>query len=206
DAVFGALDVVVHRFGNGDDRHAGCGKGGREGEGCVASAGDEAADAEAFEIFEDDGREVVILAVERKFFDAIGGDGPGELRFDHFARVGARGVQDSAAGAVNGAGVFAIERANVGVGGIRGIHVREAFPAFADADDGAAEFRGAIDDGLDDGIQAGHVAAAGEDGDFVFCGHWVNLLRLAAWTTATPLTYPFWLDREGGGKTAALQM
>src|SRR5258708_26362076 len=36
DAVFGALNVVVHRFGNGDDGHAGGGKSCGEGEGSVA--------------------------------------------------------------------------------------------------------------------------------------------------------------------------
>jgi hypothetical protein len=161
DAVFGALNVVVHCLGNGDNGHACSGKGGREAKGVVAADGDEAGDAEAVEIFEDDGSEVVVLAVERKFFDAISGDDFGELGFDHFARVGARGMEDGAAGAIDGSRVLAVERANVGVGRIGGIHVGETFPAFADADDGAAELAGAIDDGFDDGIKAGHVAAAG---------------------------------------------
>src|SRR5882762_10529187 len=113
-----------------------------------------------------------MLAVERKFFDAVGGDDLRELSFNHLARVGARGVEYGAAGAIDGAGIFAIEWANVRVGGIGGIHVGEAFPAFADADDGATELAGAVDYGLDDWVQAGNVAAAGEDGDFIFCGHW----------------------------------
>ena len=48
----------------------------------------------------------------------------------------------------------------------------ETFPTFADADDRATELAGAIDDGLYDGIQSRNVAAAGEDGDFVFGWHW----------------------------------
>jgi hypothetical protein len=50
--------------------------------------------------------------------------------------------------------------------------VGETFPSFANADYGAAKFAGAIDDRLDDGIEAGNVPTAGEDGDFVFCWHW----------------------------------
>src|SRR5882762_2221749 len=172
DAVFGALDVVVHGFGNGDDGHAGGGERGGEAERVVAADGDKAADAQAFEILEDDGSEVVMLAVERKFFDAVGGDELRELGFDHLARVGTRGVEYGAARAIDGAGIFAIEWANVRVGGIGGIHMGKTLPAFADADDGAAELAGAIDDGLDDGIQAGNVAAAGEDSDFIFGWHW----------------------------------
>src|SRR5882762_4683957 len=145
NAVFGALNVVVHGFGNGDDGHAGGGERGGEAERVVAADGDKAADAEAFEILEDDGSEVVMLAVESKFFDAVGRDGLRELGFNHLARVGARGVEYGAARAIDGAGIFAIERANVRVGGIRGIHVGETFPAFADADDGAAELAGAVD-------------------------------------------------------------
>src|SRR6266446_5118704 len=107
----------------------------------------------AVEIFEDNGSEVVVFAVEGKLFDAIGGNALGEFGFGHFARVGARGVEDSAAGAIDGASVFAVERANVGVGGVGRIHVGEAFPSLADADHGTAKFGGAVDDGLDDSHQ-----------------------------------------------------
>ena len=96
------------------------------------------------------GREIVILAVERQLLDAIGTECVLEawLR-GHFARIGARRVQDGAAGAVDGARVVARERANidgilVGVG-----HVGQSFPPLANADDLAAHFFRAIDDGLD---------------------------------------------------------
>src|SRR6267142_5761209 len=113
-----------------------------------------------------------MLAVESKLFDAVGGDDLRELGFNHLARVGTRGVEYGAARAIDGAGIFAIEWANVRVGGISGVHVGKAFPAFANADDRAAELAGAINDGLDDRIEAGNVAAAGEDGDFIFGWHW----------------------------------
>ena len=95
----------------------------------------------------------------------------GQLAFGHFARIGARGVQHGAAGAVDGAGVVARERANVD-GVVVGVgHVGEAFPAFANADHLAAHFGRAIDDGLDHGIQAGHVAAACQNADIIFRSH-----------------------------------
>src|SRR5882762_9324654 len=172
DTVFGALDVVVHGFGNGDDGHAGGGERGRETERVVATDGDKAADAEAFEIIEYDGSEVVVLAVERKFLHAVGGDNLRELGFNHLPRVGARGVEYGAARTIDGARIFAIEWTNVRVGGIGGIHMGKTLPAFADADDGAAELAGAVDYGFDDWVQAGNVAAAGEDGDFIFGWHW----------------------------------
>ena len=102
-----------------------------------------------------------MLAVESKVFDAVGRDDLRELGFDHFARVSARGVEYGAARAIDRAGIFAIERTNVRVGGIGGIHMSKTLPAFANADDGAAELAGAVDYGLDDGIEAGNVAAAG---------------------------------------------
>src|SRR5882724_2200691 len=123
DAVFGALDVVVHGFGNGDDGHAGGGERGGEAERVVATDGDKAADAEAFEIIEYDGSEVVVLAVERKFLHAVGGDNLRELGFNHLPRVGARGVEYGAARTIDGARIFAIEWTNVRVGGIGGIHM-----------------------------------------------------------------------------------
>ena len=92
----------------------------------------------------------------------------GELAIGHFAGIGARGMENGAAGTVDCAGVVAIEWADVGVGRIRGVHVGETFPSFANTDDGAAQMSGAIDDRLDDGIKAGNVAAAGKDGDFIF--------------------------------------
>src|SRR5712692_5691057 len=172
NAVFRALHIVVHRFGNGDDGHARSGESGGEAEGIVAADGDEAGDAEAVEIFEDHGSEVVIFAVEGKFFDALRGDTLGKLGFGHFARVGTRGVQDGAAGAVDGAGIFTIERADVGIGFVGGVHVRKTLPALANSDDGSPQFASTINHRFDHGVQARDVASSGEDRDFVFCWHW----------------------------------
>src|SRR6185503_8050363 len=43
--------------------------------------------------------------------------------------------------------------------------VGEALPALADADHLPARLAAAVDDGLDDRVEAGHVTAAGEDAD-----------------------------------------
>jgi hypothetical protein len=80
-------------------------------------------------------------------------------------------LQDGAAGAVDGAGVVAGQRANVDGIFVRVGHVGQAFPAFANADYLAAHFLGAIDDRLDYRIQTGHVAAACEDTDIIFRSH-----------------------------------
>src|SRR5256885_25023 len=87
---------------------------------------------------------------------------PGQLGLQHFARIGARSVQDGAASAIDGAGVFAIQWPDVyGIGYMRGIHVRQTFPSFADADHLTAEFAGAIHYRLDHRIQAWNVAEIG---------------------------------------------
>ena len=89
-----------------------------------------------------------------------------ELAGLHLAGVSARGMQPRTAGSVDRAGVVPIERNHVAL--IKpgaGLHVGEAFPAAPDAVDLVADLGRAIDDALDDGIQSGNVAAAGEDAD-----------------------------------------
>src|SRR5713226_8475837 len=50
DAVFGALNIVVHRLRDGDERHAGPVQNGGEAERVVAADGDKTADLEPLEI------------------------------------------------------------------------------------------------------------------------------------------------------------
>ena len=94
----------------------------------------------------------------------------------HFARIGARGVENSAAGAIDGARVVSGERADVDGIFVRG-HVGETLPPFADADHLAAHFRRAVHDRLDDGIQTGNVAAACQDANVIFRSHELLLLE-----------------------------
>ena len=59
----------------------------------------------------------------------------------------------------------------VGVGLGAGPQVGQPLPAAPEADDLAAHLRGPVDDALDDRVEAGHVAAAGQDADPCRCGH-----------------------------------
>ena len=70
----------------------------------------------------------------------------------HLRRIGAAGVQQGAAGAVDGARVVAVQRQNIAffAGRIVEIEMRQALPAAADADDLAIVLRAAIDHFLDD--------------------------------------------------------
>src|SRR5229473_8487962 len=81
NTVFRALDIVVHGFGNGDDGHARSGESGGEAEGVVAADGDEAGDAEAVEIFEDHGIEVVGGVHVRKTLPALANSDDGSPQF-----------------------------------------------------------------------------------------------------------------------------
>ena len=53
----------------------------------------------------------------------------------------------------------------------------QAFPAATDADDFEAQFGGFVHDGLDDGVEAGNVAAPGENADAADSGHVRDLSR-----------------------------
>ena len=115
DAIFGALDVVVHGLGNADHGKAGCGKHRGEAQRVVAADGDQATDAERLEIVDHDRGEIVILAVEAQLFQAIGERCVREACDSvHAPGIGARGVQHRAAGAVDGVRVFAGKLADIG--------------------------------------------------------------------------------------------
>src|SRR5580704_10398061 len=172
DAVFGAVDVVVHGFGNADYGKTFAGEDGGEAERVVAADGDEAVDAEALQIFDHDGSEVVNFAVEGEFLQLVGRDVGGNFVGGDFARIGAGSVQPGAAAAVNGASIFAGELAVEAVVAAVGlIHVGETFPPFANARDGVTHFGGAIDDGFDYGIKARDVPAACQDADILAFRH-----------------------------------
>ena len=130
-------------------------------------------DPERREVVEDERRQVVACRrptrSRRELAASIHGGSP---RSRIFARVRPRGVEDRAAGAVDRPGVVPVERAEVvGVGAGAGPDVGQALPAAADADDVVADLGGAVDDALDDGVEAGDVAAAGQDPDPLHLGH-----------------------------------
>ncbi len=81
-------------------------------------------------------------------------------------------VQIRAARAVDGAGVFAVERQNIAraARGIVEVDVRQALPAAPDAEHFAADLATPVNDALDYGIQAGNVTTTGKD-TYTFYGH-----------------------------------
>ena len=83
----------------------------------------------------------------------------------HLARIGARGMQGGAAEAFDGADLLAAERARPAVlrcrGGF-GIEVEQPGPTAANPRHVPTLVRRPVDDGLDTGIEAGNVAAAGQ--------------------------------------------
>ena len=94
DAVVGARDVVVHRLGDGDDRHPLVVQAHAVGQRVVAADRDQVVDAEQLEVLEHLGREVV-----RRRRRSVRAGGGGTLRARHVRGPGAGGVQEGAAGA-----------------------------------------------------------------------------------------------------------
>ncbi len=166
DAVLGPPDVVVHRLGDGDDLDPGIGEDLRVREGVVAADGDQGVDPEAVQVLEHDGREVVDARARLERREPIVRHDRRELAGPHLRGVRAARVEGRAAGPVDGPGVHAVERADVvGVRVGARPHVGQGLPAAAEPDHLEAELGGAIDDALDDRVEAGNVAAPGEDAD-----------------------------------------
>ena len=85
----------------------------------------------------------------------------------HLRWVGARAVQVGAAGAVDGAGVLAVQRQDVAAaaGRVLQVDVGQAFPAAPDADHLPSDLTGPVDNRFDDRVQPGDVATASQDTD-----------------------------------------
>ena len=138
----------------------------------VATDRHEDVDAERLDVVEDVRRQVVDPVVDRVAGTFVLVHPRRQPAGRHLARVRPRGVQDRPAGPFDGPRVDPVERAEVVLGGlVAGPQMGQPFPSAADAEGRVAGLRGAIDDALDDGIEAGHVAAAGEDRDPFRFGH-----------------------------------
>src|SRR6266478_5913221 len=164
DAVIGAGNVVVHRLGNPDDFDAFLKQADGVAEGVVAADGNEVIDAEPSKVLEDIGSEVVL----------VGGIGVFKVSRNaglaDAAGIGARRVQKGAAGATGAVDDFFGEHQEV-VGVVVVLiadHFDEAGPAVTNADDFVAFAKSAKGDGADGRVEAGDVAAAGEDADDAF--------------------------------------
>jgi hypothetical protein len=146
DAIIGAVDVIIHRLGNGDDGDALLGEVGGKAKRAVAAERHHRVDAEPVERREDAGSLV-----------------PGLQR----PRVGAGGVEHRAAHPVEAAHALARQRQAVGGDGRRVVWIdgEHALPAAAEPGHLPTEIVGGKGDRPDAGVEAGHVAAAGEDAD-----------------------------------------
>src|SRR5262249_20811307 len=98
----------------------------------------------------------------------LAGEVRGELA--HLRRVGATRMQHRAAAPVDGAGVGAVERDDVVRPALRvlEIDVGETLPAAPEPDHLEVVLAAAVGDALDHCVEAGHVAAAGQNPDAPF--------------------------------------
>src|SRR5262249_50728025 len=73
-------------------------------------------------------------------------------------------MEDGAAAAIDGARILAREPADIGlVHFFCGVHVRQALPSLAYAEDALANLGGAVHNRLDHRVEPGHVAASRQD-------------------------------------------
>ena len=143
EGVVGGIEVVVDRLGHADHRQAVIGELGGYAEGVFATDRDECVDSELGEI----GLDALDAALDL--------DG-----------VGARGAEDRPSPREDPADRRHIER--------HGDALERTLPSVAEADEFIAVLLGALaDDRADDGIEAGAVAAAGEDSDSHGCS-WIR--------------------------------
>ena len=169
DAVLRALDVVVHGLGDRHERDALVDEHLRVRERVVAPDRHEEVDAERREMVEDERRQVVD-ALDVGLRDS----GPGTCRRARRGRPAARifrGFVREVCRIVppvrSMVRVFvAVERPQVvGVEAELRPDVGQALPAATDPEDVVARLGRPVDDALDDGVEAGDVAAAGQDPD-----------------------------------------
>ena len=135
EGVVGGVEIVVDRLGYADDGQAVLGEFRGHAKGVLAADGNERIDTEVGEIA----------------LDAL----DATLDLDG---VRARGAQDGAAARQDAAHRGDVER--------HGDALERALPSVAESDEFVAVLLGALaDDGADDGIETGAVAATGEDSD-----------------------------------------
>ena len=154
---------------------------GRVAERVVTADGDQMLDAERGKIRqhlpgEVPGLGVAVLGAQgvRK---VLAGEMIGQLL--HFRWIGAARMQHGAAVPIDGAGVLAVQGDDVTALACRVIkvQVREALPAAPETNDFDIILAAAVGHGLDDRIQAGDVAATGENANALLCHDRTPALR-----------------------------
>src|SRR5699024_8596887 len=190
DAVVGAVDVVVHRLGDGDRRHPLLVHPQPVGQGVVATDRDEHVDAGRLDDPQDVRGEVVrTVTLDRP------GQEVGNVAGPHLPGVRARAVQEGATGPVDGAHTHRVEVDQVLCHGRRVVEVgaQQTAPPPPDAGDLVPLLVDPVDHGLDAGVESRDVTAAGEDAD----AHVVALLPLLA--GAAPPRPVVWGARQANG-------
>ena len=143
-------------------------------EGIVAADGDQVIQLQSLQVLEHLAGHIVDLGSD----PLLGVLAPGELlaleevgQLPHLGRIGAAGMEERAAGAVDGARVGAIQGKDVvrPAQRVLQVHVGQAFPPAADAGDFNLHLAAAIDNTLDDRVQPGDVAPSGKDSDAFGC-------------------------------------
>ena len=160
DAVVGAEHIVVHGLGNGDLGIPGLVQPRGVAEGVVAADGDEGVDLQGLEVGHHRVGDV------HRVLQTVLAQVLGHVLFPHLGRVGARGVQEGAAGAVDGAHVIVFQDLHpVGVAGHPqfGLVVGQSAPAAPETVHLQAGPLGPVHHLLHGRVQAGHVAPAGQD-------------------------------------------
>ena len=159
DAIIGAVDIVVHRLGNRGDVDAFAVQPLGIAQRVVTADRHQRIHAQFIQHLQRVRRKIKrAFVVGMRFIFQKSGDFTGA----YFAGIGAAGVQKRAARAIDGAHPLLVQRPNIFRNrfGIFGVAIQQAAPAFANAHHFIAFVHRAIDDGLDAGIQSGHIAAA----------------------------------------------
>src|SRR5215467_68996 len=161
DAIVCARDVVVHGFRNADDFEAFFVETDPVTERVVAADGNERVNAKPCKVFQDFGSQVVFFRRE------LAAEMVRHARLTDASRVGSRGMKEGTASAARTVYRFFVEEKEV-VGIVLILladHIHQAGPAVTNADNLIAFAQGAESDGADRRIEAGNVAAPGEDAD-----------------------------------------
>ncbi len=168
DAVVRAVDVIIHRLGDGDDGEAFAMQAFAKAERIVTADGDQAIDAQEFQVAQHMWGEVEdalfvgrgrILRVAQKVRHILGLD---------FGRVGAAGMEEGTTGAIDGTHPVDVELDEAVIVGCRvsRVELEQTAPTAANAHHFVAFVNCAINHGFDARVQSRYVTATCQNTDF----------------------------------------
>ena len=157
NAIVGAVDIVVHGFGNSHRREAFFMETLPVTEGVISANGNQYIDAQVLQVAEDmRGKivEFVLFCLPFKEFRYV-------LVFD-FPRICSRGVEMGASGAIYGANPCSVQFYNIFLStlGVVGVELEETCPTSSDSYYIEALLDTAVNHCFDTWVQPGHVATA----------------------------------------------